>query len=467
MYRRRLLQFAAGGAAGTMWGTVDRPRSLAPDGSSLDAPAPAEDGFDPALHGYSFPNWAGDVGTAADGDEFAFEPGQLSREDVRGTIEEAWTAGLSEAATNLMTRIVYSWIGGGAATNGHCYGMIFSADEYFRDPSALPADADVTSEIPQPTGPYERVGDRIRRLQTSQLLRAEPFWFAFLGFRWGLGDQQESLRQLTTSIDETGTGGLILNGEADAHQVLAYEYERTDDGTVVGVYDPNHDAGDYQDGDPWTLVVDEETGEVIEIEEGFDEYLFHDPEMDRSVTERLIGGVDRVIDTLSDAVFLGLETGGSLALDVPGDVIVDRPAAEYADPERSPYADAAVVIGSLDEFEVEITGEPGNEYSLDTLALRGGELVLEEGVTGTLAEAPARLKLSLTEAGEMVVDAVEDVEEGASEAAEDQPEETVEQANNGMGWLGDYWWVGLAGSALGIGAAYRFLMERSDEEDDS
>lgn len=473
MQRRRLLQLVAGGAAGSPWWRSDRIRASTPDSpSSREGSPTGSDEFDPAVHGFGFSNWVGNTGRDADGDEFTYEPGEVTREDVRRTIEDSWRSALSKALKSLMTRIVYSWIGGNAATNGHCYGMAFSVDRYFRDPEQLPAGVDAASAIPRPTGVYDRVGDRIRQFQTSQLLHAESYWYALLGLRWGLADHSESLRRLTETVDASGTSGLVLNGEPGPHLVLAYGYERADGVTDVFVYDPNHEADDHEDPDDNRMLrVDNESGEIIEIEEGYDQFLYHDPEMDLSVVDRLIGGRDRVLDQLSNAVFLGLETGETLVVDVPEGVLVDRPTAEYADPERAPYADSALVIGPPDEFGVTIEGEAGGEYSLDMLGLRDGNIVLEEEVSDTFDEGTTRLRFTIDEAGEFVFDVAEDVEEGAEEGAEEAAEkgadEELGEMNDGVDWLEDNWWLPAAGGALGIGAAYRFLARRLDDEDET
>lgn len=507
--RRRLLQFAVGGLAGAASGQRHRTRNNTSETELSDI-----HDFDPAAHGLGFSNWSGDTGEDANGEEFSYEPSDVTLEYVRRVIDDSWTTALSAAEKSLMTRIVYSWIGSEAATNGHCYGMVYAAEGYFRNTWELPSGVDDASEIPRPTDLYQAVGDRIRWLQTSQLLHAELTWYALFGLRWGLADHRESLRQLTASIDATGTCGLAIEGEAGAHQVLAHGYEERSDGVVdVSVYDPNYEAAFYADSDSddlWTLSVDSGSGDIREIKDGYDDFLYHDPEMDHTVVERLIGGQNRVIEMLSNAVFLGLESGEVLQIDVPDEVLVDRPVAEYADPDRKPYADAAVVFGPPDEFEVSVDGANGEEYSLNTLGLRDGELVLEERVSGTLVEVPARLRFRINDAGEFVVNAVEEgaeeavnqteeavnqteeaanqteeavnqTEEAANktEGAVNKTEETAEQAenvttessaddlggtNDWTDWLTDNWWVAAISGGLGLGATYRYLARRFNDE---
>ncbi len=465
--RRQLLQYAVGGVAGGSW--LQSARTLATQFDQRSSEELAEtdtDGFDPVTHGFGFSNWEGNSGTGADGEEFDYEPGDVTQGDVREAIEESWSTAFSEAQKRIMTRIVYSWIGGNAATNGHCYGMTFSAAEYFQNPSELPSAVETASEIPRPTGAYGAVGDRIRRLQTSQLLRAEPYWFALLGLRWGLADHHESIRQLTESIDSTGTAGLALDGESNPHQVLAHGYEQRDNVTDVFIYDPAYKAEHHRDPDEiWMLSFDHESGDILEIEEGYDSFLYHNPEMDSTVIDDLIGGRDQLLDELSDAVFLSLETSGELELDVPDDVLVDRPEAEYADSARAPYNDSVLVLGDLDEFNVSVKGEDGEEYTLDVVSIRDGELVLDEAVTDVLDGVSATLQFTADEAGEYAIGAFEEVAEEAAQAAE-EAESSAENANDGMDWVGDDWWLAAAAGgtgAAGVGAAYWLLSDREEE----
>ncbi len=487
MQRRRLLRLAAGGTVGISLSGNGRTRAGVDDESSRgDPPDPSE--FDPGVHGFGFANWSGDVGTDADGEEFTYEPSEVSRDDVRSAIDESWTTTLSGAQMALMTRIVYSWIGGETATNGHCYGMAFAAEGYFREPGDLPDGVDAAAEIPRPTDPYDAVGDRIRWLQTSQLLRAELFWYAVLGFRWGLADPRESLGRVTRRIDAVGTAGLALDGEAGTHQVLAYDYERSDDVTDVDIYDPNYGAADYEDDElVWTLSVDPESGEVLEIKEGYDDFLYHHPEMGFAAVDRLLDGRDRLLETLSNAVFLGLESTGTFEIYAPEDAFVDRPVAEYADPDRAPYADAAVVVGPIEAFEITIDGGGTPEYSLEAFGLREDEPVIEQRVSGTFDAASVRLQFTIDEAGEFVVDAVEttaneaieqanETAEGTGEAAEETTEaaeeaeeravENPEGTNEGAEQFEARWLLAAAGGALGLGAAYRYLARRGDDENE-
>lgn len=496
--RRRLIKATVGGAVGASFRPSHRPKAGTTSAASGEASPPVLDAFDPRVHGFGFANWEGETGTGADGETFTYESGTVTRDEVRRTIDESWSTTLSEAQTALLTRIVYAWIAGETATNGHCYGMALAADHYFRIPSDLPDGVDVASDVPHPTGRYDAVGERIRWFQTSQLLRAEPYWFAFLGLRWGLGDHSESLDRLTEAIDATGTSGIALTGAPIAHQVLAYGYERGDDRTDVFVYDPTFQASAHGDPDDvWTLSVDPGTGEVHEIKGGYDEFVYHDPGMSLSVADQLIGGRDRVRNALANAVFLGLKTGETLEIEVPDDVLVDRPAAEYADADGSAYADAAVVFGPPEEFEISIDGEDGAAFSLDVLGTRDGDLAIEDVVSDTLGDVPTRLRFAVDETGEFVVDVLEEGAEEAAEEADDaadeagdaaaEAEEAAEKAGEAADELGetagagseddsgepsegaegvaDNWWIAVAGGAVGLGATYRLLARRFGEED--
>jgi len=498
--RRRLLRLSAGAALaplsrGALTDTADAggivDAGTEPTGTGRDAEA-----FDPAIDGFGFPNWAGASGVSADGQPFTYDPGEVTIRDVRRVVDDSWRTALSRGERAIVTRIVYSWIGSNAATNGHCYGMAFAADDYFRDPSALPDGIEAPHEVPHPTDEYGTVGDRIRRTQTAQLVRLEAFWYTLLGLRWGLGDHRASLAAVTDAIDGRGTGALILNGEDGAHLVLGHDYERADGVTEVAVYDPNLAAGDYRAGDGWTLAVDSETGEVLEIADGYAEFLYHDREGTLSDVDDRIGDRDRVRNRLSDAVFLGLETGGALALDFPDDVLIDRPAAPYADFRTASYVDAAAVLGSLDEIEFAVEEAPDEEYALEVLAVRDGETVLEEVVSGTHGDVPSRLRVAIGGAGEAAVEVVKTAGTAAAEAADNaddaageaasaaeaaangsgategggsgsgggEPAGTGAEVDGGLAWLADNWWVGAAAGALGAGAALRRLSRRGGRD---
>lgn len=427
-----------GGTLGSSW----FPQSVR--GASADA-------FDPTVHGFGFPNWSGTTGTDADGNEFQYEPADISHEDVETLISEHWETTLSRAMGIMLARIVYTWIGGNAATNGHCYGMVSTAESYFRDPDALPAGVESASDIPRPTDEYGAVGDRIRELQAAQLVRFEPYWFALLGLRWGLADHKASLAQITEAIDETGTAGISLDGEANAHQVLAYDYERSDDLTHVALYDPTFSAADHEGtAEPWVLSVEHDTGAVQQIRDGYADFLHHDPEMDLQMVDGLIGGHDQVLGTLSNAVFFGLTAGSTLEVDVPREVTVDRPGAEYAD--DGPYADAAVVLGPPDEFELSIDAPAGEAFELEVIGLREEEVVLDDIVSATVTEVPAELQFRVVDAGEAVVDVIEEVEEETAES------------NGNADWIEGGWWITAAVGAAGLGVVYFYLSHRSNRD---
>ena len=133
------------------------------------------------------------------------------------------------------------------------------------------------------------------------------------------------------------------------------------------------------------------------------------------------------------------------------------------------------MLGPPDEFEIAVDGESGDEYLLDTLGLRDGNIVLEDSISKTLEEAPANLQLTLDEAVEFVIDVVKAVEEeaaegvaeGAEEAAEGagevaeetgaEAESATEESTGPSEWLEDNWWVPAAGGALTLGAGYRYF----------
>lgn len=92
------------------------------------------DRFDPTVHGFGFSNWA-------DGENIwpAHDHDEISRQEVRQLID-AFLADLEDAAEQTLSfsravllpalvSIMYPVINSGAATDGHCYGMVYAVQE--------------------------------------------------------------------------------------------------------------------------------------------------------------------------------------------------------------------------------------------------------------------------------------------------------------------------------------------------
>ncbi|MFD1597832.1 hypothetical protein [Halobellus rarus] len=247
--RRRLLSTfaAAAGVSGSAAGVARAQR------------APDSRGFDPTAHAYGFRNWSSE-------DQYFETPPSPSRSEIRTRIRTTWedrartALGLDVAelprtvldsiAAQLRLAVVQR-----AGTNGHCYGMVLTAQRYFENPETIPVDRRLASEIEAPTVPTERpeapVYEEIVDRQADQFLRFR----AFLGRRVFLYrhwlDTAAVLRDVRDVIERFGTAAVILFNETRlSHQVLAYGFEERAGGVTVPIYDPNRPAATYRRNRP-------------------------------------------------------------------------------------------------------------------------------------------------------------------------------------------------------------------------
>lgn len=211
--------------------------------------------FTPVVHGFGFRNWSPesqyfDLPPTGDPNSIETRIRTGWREQSRAVLDmnsATLPAPLLEAlATNLRVSIAHF-----AGTNGHCYGMVLAAQQYFDHPETIPVDRGTASEIEDPTIPLDRpetpVYQDIVRLQADQFLRFR----AWLGRRalvhpeWI--DTDAVLRDVRSVVERFGTASLLLFSERlYGHQVLAYGYVDHGDEIEVSVYDPNRTAGSYR-----------------------------------------------------------------------------------------------------------------------------------------------------------------------------------------------------------------------------
>jgi len=123
--------------------------------------------FAPDTHGFGFQNWA--ESDSANGD---FDPDHDHEGLDAAWAEQAadsWAPDINDvspvpvpdaAVTDFVAEVADDFTDG-AFTTGHCYGMVFAAEDYFDAglPDGVPAAS--ASEVPQPTGDYSAVGDDI------------------------------------------------------------------------------------------------------------------------------------------------------------------------------------------------------------------------------------------------------------------------------------------------------------------
>lgn len=219
------------------------------------------DRFAAVEHAYGFRNWSTK-------DQYFDAPEDPHRSAIRERIRSEWrqqakttlgrhldvgsfSAPLVDAiATQLREAVVQR-----AGTNGHCYGMVLTAQRYFERPETIPVDRASAAEIEDPTvpigAPETPVYDEIVRRQADQFLRFRV-WLgrrALLYRNWI--DTGAVLSDVMSVIDAFGTAPLLLFNDTQlSHLVLAYGYEDRDDEVKLSIYDPNLPAPAYHERTP-------------------------------------------------------------------------------------------------------------------------------------------------------------------------------------------------------------------------
>lgn len=215
--------------------------------------------FDPAVHGFGFRNWS-----TTDPIVPRHDHREVSEREVRRTIKRDWkdplesvfdvsVSGLPSVLVNTIAEQVYVTANQMSATNGHCYGMVFTAQQYFERPDTLPFDVEAASDVRHPEAPTDRsdsgpVAEEVDLYQTSQALSLYS-WFGrrnLINPAWI--DYERQLTNLTAVVDELGSAGITLFDPETrlAHQVLVYDYERSPTGVFLSLYDPNFQARFYK-----------------------------------------------------------------------------------------------------------------------------------------------------------------------------------------------------------------------------
>lgn len=293
-------------------------------------PVSLVDRFDPTVHGFGFTNW-GAEDTIWPGHDYT----EIPRTEVERFVEQVLVPTLDDAGVGLppfvswaLTAVLYPLLAAGAATNGHCYGMIFAARTYFEDPDALPVPAvDTAGEVTTPGANDDAIGGDIDFYQTTQGLDVGPV-MAILILTFGIEiDHAAVLDELRSALadGETVGVGLASADRESRHQVLAYGLAERDELVDIYAYNPSSPAV-VRDGDPV-------------LDAGFDPWgtRLADQDGDTYV------GTDRalVFDTSGDSVSFPAEGSYRVvyetALPLHGGGDLDQPIAAFG----------TLVVGSL------------------------------------------------------------------------------------------------------------------------
>lgn len=421
-------------------------------------------GFTPIDHGYGFRNWS-------PRDQYFDSPPPPARASIRERIRTGWrdqardiigldTAGLSDRLLDAITEQVRTALIQRAGTNGHCYGMVLSAQRYFEDPSTIPVDRRVASEIEDPTVPIDDpsapVYEEILERQASQ----------FLGFRAWLGrramvrpewiDSRKLLADVRAVVEAFGTATLSLFNESlYGHQVLAYGFETDGESVRIPIYDPNRTAASYG-GDTPEIRFDPDGGTLSMRSYGeYTHVLFNRYDQIERATDRenagpldhLTVGRPTVRGSLFPLAYVTVD-GDDEALELciadPDGEELDRVRGTYMDRTRGDVSTVRSLYGAdPGTYHVGVYGMGSTDYELTALVADTGGTVVDETRSGTL------------EAGELHEYTLEVPEEGDG---------TVDRTNGG--WFGSAL-TGGAGALGGIAAGalgHRTLQQLRDRD---
>lgn len=428
------------------------------------------DAFDPTVHGFGFRNWGTSGSMYAEHDHDT-----VDEEQVRRVIRRRWdepaarhlgvdVSDVERRTFDAIAKQLYVSINQGSATNGHCYGMVFAAQQYYDRPETVPLDRSVASELTHPEAPVDQpstapVGREIDLFHVTQFLNFDAWIGRRAMLRPSWIDYERQLDALTTAVDVTGTAGITLFETYDrpSHQVLVYDYERSGDRTRLFVYDPNYPAARYEKlADPLTVTVDQ-TGSrptVTAYTDAYDQLLFN--RRDRRIAE-FTGQRDPTVAVDEEAVnpdvafsiveFLVESRDVSLTVVGPDDRPVGRDTASLVDRRQSEY----------DLLRYRYGFEPGR-YLLRVVGDADGEYVL----TGIAAD---RVATRLDAEREATISAgsvhtyVADVPASGSGELRRADESTIDwpRVAGGAG-------VGLAACAAGVHGIRRYRSGRTRDE---
>lgn len=453
--RRRLLTASLSLAAGGLAGRSAGRRSVGRD----------PEGFDPAVHGFGFRNWSTRESAYPDHDHGAVDEDQARRALGRRWREPVRAGAgvdvrdLPGALLDAVAKQIYVSVNQQSATNGHCYGMVFAAQQYYENPDSLRSGRETAADV---THPEESAGDdspvsrEIDIYQFTQFLNVH----AWLGRRAMVAPDWISygaqLDRLASVVDEFGTAGITLFDSADrrAHQVLVYDYRREPDRTRLFVHDPNYPARRYERADA-PLAVDVDTAgdrpTVRRYNDRYDGFVFN--RRDRILAAQTASGPGSLLaddpGRLRDvafrlALFLVDPPDVSLTVVGPDDRPLGRDTATYMDRGRSAYARMRYRYGfAPGTYRVRVVGRRATDYTLEAL----------------VADDEPRLDAAASRsirAGE--------VHRYAAAVPDDGTGSLERDSSGAPSWLAA---LGGAGVGTGVAGGYAYLRRRGERSDAS
>lgn len=359
--------------------------------------------FGPEENGFGFRNWS-------PASQYFEAPSEPSRASIRERIRTGWrdrsreligldTSELPARAADAIATQLRLAVVQRAGTNGHCYGMVLAAQQYFERPETIPVDRRTASEIEDPTVPVEEptapVYEDIVRLQAEQYLRFRPWLGRRALLRPAWIDTGAVLRDVRSVIDALGSATLTLyDGSLYAHQVLGYRYEGVGDGTVISIYDPNRPAVTYRGERPALRFTRD--GDTVSMD-AYGRYtgvLFNRYDRIERATDREDASpldhltVDR--STLRASLFplalVMVDTADvELTVVAPDGEELDRVRGTYMDRTREEYARVRSRYGATPgTYRIAVFGEDQVDYEVTTIVADDDGVVVDTTHDGTI-----------------------------------------------------------------------------------
>jgi hypothetical protein len=300
--------------------------------------------------------------------------------------QQNWLA-LSEVPNALREVIVkqlYVSINQGTATDGHCFGMVHAANEYFRNPDRVPTAVEDLSSVASPAAP---IGDTVDFHHNRQILDPHT-WGAWMLLYGGFElDYRTQLAAVRGAIDRGEVAGLALATwpRLEGHAVLAYGYRDQQEELILDVYDPNWPAEYYQThteeirfdtgGDRPQLVspYDGRYSRVVYV--GSELRL---PALVRTgaevVARYLLGGIITVLVTSSVSLRVVDSTGAELR----------RDTADHMSSLPTEYSNIRYRYGEpTGDYTIQVAGTAGTRYTLEIDGASRRGKVIDRQMTNT------------------------------------------------------------------------------------
>lgn len=397
---------------------------------------------------------------------------------MKETIEDSWpdrleairslTPGVTLARDALALQ-VYVNVNQGAATNGHCYGMVYAADTYYHSPAELPEDATSASAIPKPTGEFESVGDDIDYYHNTQYLEFDAWYARQVLFSSEPLDYEAQLGAITSAIDETGTAGLSLHATQRGwgHQILATGYTRRENSVEVSVYDPNIAAEpSTYDGEAAPSVTFDTSGTRTTVEpyQGiYDRIVYTNVDGRIDLTGMLFQEAQQTADFIeslvTQVVTFATQSPVDLRVRGPDGAELSRLSAEHMSLAPTEYDHIRTAVGApAGEYDVEVVGTDDGTYTLDARGQLGGRTTIEETVEGEITEGETH-----TYRATLPEDGAEEPRLEATDGTGDFPFSGTSQSESQDGLPG---WLPIAGAGLGAAGLGGYLYSRSNSDKD-